>query len=144
MRYRKQIDVAGDASSVFAYLADFSRASEWDPGIAESRRLTDGPTRVGSRFEVIATFRGNRQRFEYVVTELDEGRKIALHGDGAKARSDDTINVEERGGRTQVTYEAEIHLKGVYRIAEPFLGPTFTRMGDDALEGLRAKLNTGA
>ncbi len=141
MRYRKEIEVNRDAPDAFDYLADFSRASEWDPGIADARRLSAGPTTVGSRFEVIALFRGKQQRFEYVVTAYDEGRRIALRGEGAKALSDDTITVEARNGRTCVTYEADLRLTGVYRMAEHFLGPTFTRMGDDALAGLKTQLD---
>ena len=140
MRYRNEVEVAGEPSEVFAYLADFSNAAQGDPGIAEARRLTDPPTVLGSRFEVIALFRGNRQRFEYVVTGFEDGRRIALHGDGEKAVSDDAIEVEAAGGHTRVTYEASIRLKGALRIAEPFLGGTIQRMGDDALAGLQAVL----
>ena len=141
MRYRREIEVPGTPGDVFRYLTDFEHTVEWDPGIEEARRLFDGSTAVGSRFEVIARFRGNRQRFEYVVTELDhEGRRIALSGEGAKAVSDDRITVDGVEGRTRVTYEADLRLKGLYRIAEPFLGATFTRMGDEALEGLQARL----
>ena len=136
--------MARDADEVFAYLADFSRAAEWDPGIVEARRLTEGPTTIGSRFEVIALFRGNRQRFEYVVTHYEEGRRIGLAGEGAKARSDDTITVEAHDGHTLVSYEAELHLKGVYRVVEPFLRRTLEQMGDDALAGLEAKLSSDA
>ena len=144
MRYRKQIEVAREPAEVFAYLADFARAAEWDPGIIEARRLTEGPTAVGSRFEVIAVFRGNRQRFEYVVAEYDEGRRIVLHGEGAKAISDDTIDVESGDGRTRVTYEADLRLKGLFRLAEPFLGRAVERMGDDALAGLESQLGGAA
>ena len=78
MRYAREIEVPTPPGETFAYLADFSNAAEWDPGIAEARRLTPEPTAVGSRFEIIAVFRGKRQRFEYVVTELDEGNRVAL------------------------------------------------------------------
>ena len=141
MRYRREIEVEGEPVEVFAYLADFEHAAEWDPGIVEARRLSEGPTRVGSRFEVIALFRGNRQRFEYVVTALEEARRVTLRGEGDRAVSDDEITVTPGlDGRTRVAYEADLRLKGVYRIAEPFLGSTFRRMGDDALDGLRARL----
>lgn len=144
MNYRKEIEVARDADEVFAYLADFSRAAEWDPGIVEARRLTEGPTTIGSRFEVIALFRGNRQRFEYVVTDYEDGRRIGLAGEGGKARSDDTITVEAHDGHTRVTYDADLHLKGAYRLVEPFIGRTLARMGDEALAGLEAKLSSNA
>src|SRR3954463_10198345 len=97
MRYRREIEVDSPAEATFAYLSDFANAAEWDPGIVEARRLTPAPTVVGSRFEVIALFRGRRQRFEYVVTELEEGKRIALHGEGEKAVSDDVITVTAGG-----------------------------------------------
>jgi carbon monoxide dehydrogenase subunit G len=145
VRYRREIEVAGEPGDVFAYLADFEHAAEWDPGIVEARRLSEGPTRVGSRFEVIALFRGNRQRFEYAVTAFEEGRRVALRGEGEKALSDDEITVAPgAGGGTRVAYEADLRLKGAYRIAEPLLGSTFRRMGDEALDGLRARLGDPA
>ncbi len=141
MLYRKTIEVPGTATDAFAYVSDFSRVSEWDPGVVESRALgPDARIEVGSRFEVVALFRGNRQRFEYVVTEFEDGRRISLLGDGEKARSRDEISVAEVDGKTQITYEADIRLKGVRRALEPFLGRMFRRMGDDALDGLRRKL----
>jgi hypothetical protein len=140
MRYRREIDVATAAEPTFAYLSDFANAAEWDPGIVESRRLTPAPTAVGSRFEVIAVFRGRRQRFEYTVTEFVEGARVALHGEGEKALSDDVISVTALEGGTRVAYEADLRLKGVYRVAEPFLHSTFERMGDAALDGLAARL----
>ena len=140
VRYRREIEVASPADVTFAYLSDFANTAEWDPGIAEARRQTPAPTAVGSRFEVIALFRGRRQRFEYVVTELAEGSRIALRGEGNKAHSVDVISVATGGRGTRVTYEANLRLKGVYRVAEPFLRSTFRRMGDDALDGLAARL----
>ena len=142
MVYERTIEVARDPEEVFAYLADFSNAAEWDPGIESARRLTDGPTVVGSRFEIMARFRDNVQRFEYVVTELEQGRRIVLHGEGAKALSDDTISVAGANGGARIAYRADIRLKGVLRVAEPFLRGTFARMGDDALDGLRRKLSS--
>lgn len=141
MRYRREIEVARDPDDVFAYLADFANSAEWDPGIVEARRLTEAPSAVGSRFEVVALFRGRRQRFEYVVTQYDEERRvIALHGEGEKALSDDLITVTGESRRAKIAYDAELRLKGVYRLAEPFLRATFARMGDEALDGLVAVL----
>jgi len=140
MRYRREIEVDSPAEATFAYLADFANAAEWDPGIVEARRVTPAPTAVGSRFEVIAVFRERRQRFEYVVTEYEEGRRIALRGEGEKALSDDVITVAPGDRGARVGYEADLRLKGLYRVAEPFLGPTVERMGDAALDGLAARL----
>jgi carbon monoxide dehydrogenase subunit G len=144
MRYAREIEVPTPPGETFAYLSDFTNTAEWDPGVVEARRLTPEPTAVGSRFELIAVFRGNRQRFEYVVTELEDGRRLAAHGEGDKALSDDVITVTASGDGTRVAYEADIRLKGVFRVVEPFMRPVFKRMGDDALDGLAARLATSS
>ncbi len=141
MLYRKTIEVPCAAAEAFAYVSDFSHVAEWDPAVVESRALGDGSRiDVGSRFELVGLFRGKRQRFEYVVTALEEGRRIRLVGEGEKARSRDEIRVDRVRGSTQISYEADIRLKGARRVAEPFLGSTFRRMGDAALDGLAQRL----
>lgn len=143
MLYRKTIEVSCPPQDAFAFVSDFSRVAEWDPGVVSSRSLGNGAAlEVGSRFELVTLFRGNRQRFEYVVTAIDEGRRrISLLGEGEKARSRDEISVDPVAGKTQISYEAEIRLRGILRTAEPFLGGAFRRMGDAALDGLRRRLD---
>ncbi|MGZ8782132.1 MAG: SRPBCC family protein [Gaiellaceae bacterium] len=144
MRVSEQIDVTRPAADAFRYAAEFEHTAEWDPGIAESRRLTDGPVRVGTQFDVVALFRGKRQRFLYTVTELDDGRRIVLAGDGEKATSVDEITVEPKGDGSRISYTAEIKVKGIARLAEPLLKPMLAKTAKEALDGLEQKLNSPA
>lgn len=141
MRVRKEIQVARAPAEAFAYVADFSNAAEWDPGIPEARKLTDGSVREGTEFEVVALFRGKRQRFRYVVTTFEPEGRLALTGEGEKARSVDEITFEPTEAGTRIVYVATIRLKGIARVAEPLLAPTMNRMADDALAGLKSVLD---
>lgn len=142
MRFNEQIEVSRPAADAFQYISAFENAAEWDPGIAESRKLTDGPVRVGSQFEVVALFRGKRQRFRYTVTELDDGRRIVLEGVGAKATSVDAITVDTSDSGSRISYTADIQLKGLRRLAEPLLKPMLAKTSEDALAGLKQKLDS--
>jgi len=142
-RFREVIDVAAAPDRSFAYVSDFTTAAEWDPGIVSSRRVS-GEGGVGTTYEVEAEFRGRTLPFTYVVTELDPGSRIVLHGDGAKAISDDVIELEPAGAGTRITYVADLRLKGVLRVAEPFLGGTIRTMGAKALAGLKTALDRPA
>ena len=141
MRFSEHIVVSRPAPDAFRYIAAFENTAEWDPGIVESRKLTDGPVRVGSQFDVVALFRGKRQRFRYTVTELDDGRRIVLEGVGAKATSVDAITVDPSDGGSRIFYTADIQLIGLRRIAEPLLKPMLAKTGEDALAGLKQKLD---
>lgn len=142
--YREVIETRAPVEAAFDYVADFSTAQEWDPGIDESRRVGEGPTEVGSAFDVVAEFRGRKIPLRYVVQELDPGRRIVVRGEGDKAVSDDTITFEPRDGGSRVTYASELRMKGIWRLAEPFLGSTFSKMGEEALAGLKEQLDRRA
>lgn len=142
--FREVIEVPAPLERAFAYVADFTTAAEWDPGIVSSTR-TGGDGGVGTAYDVQALFRDKTLPFSYVVRELEDGRRIVLHGEGAKATSDDVISFEPTAaGGTRITYEAELRLKGVLRLAEPFLGGTIRTMGEKALAGLREALSRPA
>ena len=96
--YEETIEVEVPREEAFAYVADFTTAAEWDPGIRSSKRLDEEPTRVGSAFEVVAEFRGKPQTFRYEVLELDPDRRIVIRGESEKAISDDTITFADADG----------------------------------------------
>lgn len=134
------IEVPRTPAESFAYVADFTTVAEWDPGIHSSRRVS-GEGGPGTVYEVQADFRGKTVPFTYTVTAFEQDRRIVLDGVGEKATSLDTIVFEPVGdGRTRITYTADFKLKGVLRLAEPFLGRTFTKLAHDALEGLAGRL----
>lgn len=134
------IEVPRPVAEAFAYVADFTTVAEWDPGIHASRKVS-GDGGVGSVYEVQAEFRGKTMPFTYTVTAFEQDRRIVLDGVGEKATSLDTIAFEAAaGGGTRITYTADFRLKGVLRVAEPFLGGTFTSLARKALDGLAAKL----
>ena len=140
-RFSETIEVATDPATSFAYVADFTTAAEWDPGILEARALDEGSPRVGGRYEVLAAFRGRSIPFRYEILELVANERIVIRGEGGKAVSDDTIVFEPAGAGTRITYEADLRLKGAWRLAEPFLGRTFAAMGRKALAGLKRELD---
>ena len=141
MRIRESIVVSKPLEETFAYVSDFSHAAEWDPGIAESRRLGGGPLEVGTEYDVVALFRGNRVPFRYRTTAFEQDRRVLLEGEGGKAVSTDEITFERAGEGTRIVYDAELRMKGIYRLAEPFLGGTMRSLGAKALAGLKATLD---
>jgi carbon monoxide dehydrogenase subunit G len=140
MRVRASTLVSRPLEDVFPYVVDLSTTSEWDPNIAESRKLTPGEVVVGSEFELVAELRGRRIPFHYRVTELEGGRRLVAEGRGDKAVSIDDVTFERANGGTRVTWAADIHLTGVRRIVDPLLWPVYRRMGREAMAGLKAKL----
>ena len=130
-----------DPASTFAFLSAFENTPTWDPGTPEVEKRTSGPVAVGSKFHAVAEFRGKRQPIDYVVTELS-GNRIRLRGENKTVISVDTIEVRPTGTGSEVHYNAEFTLKGIAKLAEPFVKPMFEKLGDPAADGMRRQLDS--
>ena len=142
-RYSATVSSSWSPDRVFAYLADFRTVAEWDPSITESVQLDDGEQcKVGARYRVTTRTSVSAVVLAYTTTDLSRPTKIALRGENDSMVSLDTITIArgESGGST-VTYDAEIELKGMRRLADPVLELGFRRIGDKARDGLERKLN---
>ena len=139
-RYTASLETPRPPAEAFAYLSDFSTTKEWDPGVVEAHRLGDAPVGEGMAFRVVADFLGRKAALTYRIVEFEPDRAVTLRGENATVVSLDRITFEPSGGGTRITYDADLALKGPLRIADPLLGLAFGRVGDRAVEGLRAAL----
>ncbi|MCX6389758.1 MAG: SRPBCC family protein [Solirubrobacterales bacterium] len=124
------------ASTVFERVADFSTTQEWDPGVVEAERLSDGPLEIGATFRVVAAFMGSKSELVYRITEFEPGHRVVLRGENSTVLSVDVITVDASGDGSVLTYDADLTLKGPLRLLDPLLGLAFGRIADRALAGL--------
>jgi hypothetical protein len=140
-RYRTTLDATASPEAAFDYLAEFSNAKHWDPGVVDGENLDPGPVGPGSRFRLVARFLGRDVPLEYRVAELDRPRRVVLEAEDGAVRSVDEIRVAKVDGTTRVTYEADLRLRGPFgRVLDPLLALVFRRIGDRAAGGLRQAL----
>ena len=130
-------------AEAFAYMARFSNAAEWDPGVVGAEELTPGPPEIGrSTYRLKVGFAGRQVPLDYHVADIDEPTRVVFVAENGQVRSVDTISVSpSEGGGSVVSYDATLSLKGVAVLLTPFLGRSFRRIGDRAAAGLRTKLN---
>ena len=131
------------ADDTFSYLAVFSNAGQWDPGVLEGEQLDPGPVRVGSRFLLVVPFLGRKLPLVYRVTELSAGdRRVVLDAASRFLRATDRIAVRPRpaGRGASVSYQAEVTLAGPLRLLDPLLGRGFRGVGERAAAGLASTL----
>lgn len=141
-RYQASVETRRSVDEVFSYLSDFSNTSQWDPGIDRAGQQTPGEIGLGTEFRVVSKTMGQEVPFTYRVVEYDAPRSIRLIGESSKIVSSDRMTFEPLGDGTRVTYEADLSLKGIFKLAEPLLRLGFRRVGDRALEGLRQTLSS--
>lgn len=139
--YRTTILSARPPADVFEYMARFSNAVEWDPGVLACEESEPGPPRRGSTYRLVVGALGRRVRLEYRIEEIDPPRRVVLQAQNATIRSTDVIEVSPApGGGSTVTYAATLRARGPAVLLAPLVGMALRRIGDRAAAGLRTAL----
>ena len=139
MIVRREVTTPAAIEKVFAYLSDFTTTTQWDPGTVRTV-LVRGSGGVGTEYRNTSRFGGRTTELTYVVTRLRAPELIALRGENGAVVAEDTRGLKRVPDGTRVTYTAAFTFKGVWRLASPFLGRAFRRLGDEAEAGLHLAL----
>ena len=89
---------------VFDYLADITRHGEWSPKAYTATALTDGPVRIGSKYQSVGWLPGDAQhQNEVEVTAFDRPRRFSFTATdrGEAFTSDFTLTPTNGGTKVQ-------------------------------------------
>ena len=125
---------------VFAFLADFAHAEEWDPGTVECTRI-DGDGGVGTRYRNVSSFLGRKTTVEYVARELDAPTFLHFEGTNAQFTGHDRISLQASGAGTQVTYDADFAFHGASKVAIPRVAGYLPLLATQTVKQLRDRLD---
>lgn len=118
MRLAHEIEIRRPPDEVFACLATPERIPEWNPAIVETRRLTPGPVRVGTRIRQRRT--SPTTTFEELeVTELDPGRTLVLTGDLGPLHGTIAYRLHPTPRGTRLENVADLEAGGLARLIAP-------------------------
>jgi hypothetical protein len=139
--YTCRIPSTRSQADAFDYMARFEHTAEWDPSVISATALTPGDPAVGSEYDVTLQFGNGEQTLRYRIVEMEPPRRVVLLANTGRFDSHDVITVEPDGEGSVVGYDAEIRLKGLWRLAGPIVQGKFRVAGDAAAGGMRRALN---
>jgi len=126
---------------VAAFVADIERMTEWTDMIA-SRRLTDGPTREGTRGYAEVAMGPIKLGWTYQVTDIE-----STGGYGFKTVSRNALGMDGRirltpltPTSTKIDYLVDIHTRGPLRLLEPIVRGEMARNEADEVRRLKERL----
>jgi hypothetical protein len=140
-RYQATVQSHRPLAETFAYLATFSNAADWDPGVLAGEQLDPGPVAVGTRFRLVVPFLGRRLPLTYRVTGYQPDREVVLTAASGLLHATDKIVVTGGADGSAVSYEAEVRLGGPLAVFDLFLRPGFRAVADRAAAGLARALS---
>ena len=139
-KINKTVHISRAPKEVFDYLASFETTAEWDPGIVEATRTSEGPIGVGSTFDLVSDFLGRKIPVSYEITEYDPPNRFVIVGTNPRFVGIDEIGVSPDGDGTRVDYTADFRMQGFAKLFEPFMGGMFEKLSAKAMEGLKKTL----
>ncbi len=143
-RLSESLDTRLPIESAFAFIADFSNAHSWDPGVAWSKSVGGGQLEIGSSFELGVRMGSRVAPMEYRIVALEPNKRVVLEGTGSNVAAIDDIRFESKNGRTHIDYTADIQLQGWLRLVSPFTGRAFANIARNARDGMQRTLDAMA
>jgi carbon monoxide dehydrogenase subunit G len=135
------LDTKLASDEAFTFIADFANSARWDPGVASSEGITDGPVRVGSVYRLGVRMGSRVTPMEYRITTLEPGRRVVLEGKGSNVEATDDIRFTPTATGTRIDYMADIRLRGWLRLVAPFTGGAFAAIARNARTGMLKTLD---
>lgn len=135
----KTVSTTWSPEQAFDYMADLSRAAEWDPGVAAATRVDSGEIHLGSAFDLEVLVATRRIPMRYEITDVGP-RRVTFAARTRSIESVDTVTVDSDAGATTVTYDARINFRGILRVADPVLALGFRGVAERATRGLQRRL----
>ncbi len=143
--YRTTVRTPWPQLRAFEYLSDLEHFAEWDPGVKRSMQVSGNGTAVGSAFDVTVGGVGRDLTLRYEIVALDSPERVEVRAETGMLLSVDVMTFQPTSdGGCAVTYDADLSLKGGFRLGNPILGVVFGRIGDRAAAGLRRVLEATA
>jgi hypothetical protein len=141
---KARIETSLPVDDAFALVADFASSAHWDPGVAFAERIDAGPLGVGAQYRLGIRMGGRVAPMDYHVTVFEPLRRVVLVGTGTGVEAEDEILFEATPTGTRIDYTADIRLRGLLRLATPFVGGVLARIGRDARDGMQRALDRRA
>ena len=127
------------------YVADIEKMTEWTDMTA-SRRLTDGPTRDGTKAYAEVAVGPLKLGWTYEIQDVDPTGGFAFKTITRNALGmDGSVRMTPTGpAATKVDYHVDIHTRGVLRLLEPLLRGEMAANEAGELGRLKARLEGAA
>jgi uncharacterized protein YndB with AHSA1/START domain len=142
VKFTNTVTIDRPQPEVFAYLADFENVPRWNYAIEQTRKVTDGPVGVGSRYHQTRTVpRRSEESFEVVTFEPE--RTIVVRGDLGPFHGDIEYVLEPSGDATVLTNTMELTASGPLRVVAPLVSSRISNAVAANLDVLRQILERG-
>jgi uncharacterized membrane protein len=122
---------------VFAYVMEVGNWPRWHSGMLEGRQTSEGPVGVGTTFQGVNQFLGQRMEWTSEVTEYEPNGKLAQKLVAGPMSVEQRLTFETAEGGTRFTLMGEGETGGFFKLAEPLVNRRMQGQLDGDLSKLK-------
>jgi uncharacterized protein YndB with AHSA1/START domain len=124
-------------AEVFAYVGDQRNTPNWQSGLVDVKRLTDGPPGVGTRHTIVRSFMGRKMEASNEYVAYEPGRRITFKTISGPVLLEASYLFEPVADGTKLTSKIQMDAKGFMSLAEPLIARGLRREMDVAFVTLK-------
>jgi carbon monoxide dehydrogenase subunit G len=143
MQFSNTITIERSPRDVFEFISDLENVPKWNYAIVETRKASEGPVAVGTTYRQVRSL-PNRSEETLQVTEFQPDRRFAFEGGLGPFEGTLTYEVEEIGGRTRLTNDADLQPRGIAKLAAPIAANRVRGAVAENLGALKQLLERGS
>ena len=121
------VEIARPVPKVFAFVADQTNAPEWQDGLHEVRRLTEGPIGVGTEHEFTRRFAGREMVSRNRFVSFEEDRFVEFEIPSGWLRGRASYRTAPSATGTSLTSRIQFRAHGPARLFESLLSRLIAR-----------------
>lgn len=127
IKVEKSIIIHRPIEEVFAYVGDQTNAPQWQPGLLEVRRTTDGPLGVGTQHTFVRKFMGRKMEASSEYVTYEPNKRITFRTTSGPVALKASYLVEPTADGTRLTSQIEMQAAGLFGLAEPLIAASLGR-----------------
>jgi carbon monoxide dehydrogenase subunit G len=133
-----QIHITAPVEQVFDTVADTRNESSYNPDMRDVELLTPQPIGLGTRFRAVMGKGGMEMLVE--LTDFDRPRRLGSRTTSSMMETSGTMTFAAHGDGTLMSWDWQVHPKGLLRALGPAFGPLGGRMEHKIWSGLKRHL----
>ena len=129
---------------VFAFVADQTNGPQWQDGLLEVRRITDGPVGVGTKHTAARKFLGRKMALTNEYIQYEPNKQVTFKGQSGSMHFETSYLTESTTSGTRLTCQMQMEQGGLFGLAEPMIAKSLKRDFAANFRTLKALLESQA
>ena len=132
--------IAKSPSAVFDVLSNPARATEFLDNITESKKLTDGPIAVGTRFRETRIVNGKEASADLLVSVYEPNTHVVIGTEADGIHVAYHYHLSPEGDGTRLAWSCELHASGLRKMMLPMVAGIMKKEDRHHLQQLKTYL----